>query len=858
MLVIGQQTPATSTSNLLGLSASSLAITGSGFGRTGIAFDPSGNLWVADSGNNRVLRFPASVLTPGTKFPAADLVIGQSTFTSATQGTSRVGSSLGLPNGVSIDSAGTLYIVDQFFRTLVYNAPLTTGQSPSAILGLDATTNSTPTQIEMGNPTAVLGLTSGPIVADTGNNRVLVYGAQSSWTVASNQISPPANAVIGQTSFTVNKPNQGNGDASASSFSAPVDLASANQELYVVDTNNNRVLVFNQSPTGVGAVATRVIGQLDFPYTGVNLVEGRGFSFPGGYPAGAVIDSSSSPAHLYVPDTLNHRILGFRDFKNLKNGQAADIVIGQPDFNRAVVNYPSGDATAPTASSLNLPTALTVDSAGNLFVTDTGNSRILRFPAPFASGQTAGESADLVLGQTGFTSYITDPTNVTLNSPVSLALTVDGADATKTNSGFLAVADASQNRVLLFPKPWSNGMAATIVLGQSNFNAGTASSANGRFNSPRGVATDPQDHLIVADTSNARVQLFDQAANLASGVKPLLTLGASFSSPVAVGVGPAGDFWVADIVANGLLHFPVATTLLQTTNAADASLQVIGPHSAFVDKFNNLLVTDSVNRVLYYVPQISPVNAATYNGARPLSAGTVVALFPTVTTNSVANGTATAPANQFPLPFTLSDTAITVGGLPAPLLFVSSGQDNIILPQSLATTGSADLLAIRPSTGQIMGGAEIGLAATSPGLFTIGALGSGPVLAVNVQDSTVNSSNHPVLRGQFVILYGTGVGPVPNPPADGTAASGQPASDLPQVLIAASTTGTGTGTTTPAFIAATVTYSGLAPGFAGLWQINVQIPLTAQSGNAVVIKLFEKDVPNLDQTSTLTTTLAVN
>jgi len=127
-----------------------------------------------------------------------------------------------------------------------------------------------------------------------------------------------------------------------------------------------------------------------------------------------------------------------------------------------------------------------------------------------------------------------------------------------------------------------------------------------------------------------------------------------------------------------------------------------------------------------------------------------------------------------------------------------------------------------------------------------------------VQDATINNAAHPVVRGQYVILYGTGVGPVPNPPADGAAASGQPASDFPEVLIAASTTGTTTGTPTPAFIPANVTYSGLAPGFAGLWQINVQIPINAQSGTAVVIRLFEKDIPNLDQTSTLTTTIAVN
>jgi uncharacterized protein (TIGR03437 family) len=281
-------------------------------------------------------------------------------------------------------------------------------------------------------------------------------------------------------------------------------------------------------------------------------------------------------------------------------------------------------------------------------------------------------------------------------------------------------------------------------------------------------------------------------------------------------------------------------------------LPVIQPHSGFVDQYNNLLATDGINRVLYFAPQISYQNAANYS-SRPLAAGTIAAIYPTVTTNSIAEGTATAPANQFPLPTTLSDTEVTVNGTPVPLYFVSPGQDNIILPQALPTTGSADLQALRASTGQVLGAAEIELASASPGLFTPGDLGSGQLLAVNVQDSTINSPAHPVVRGQYVILYGTGVGPVLNPPADGAAASGQQASDFPIVLITSSSTTAGAQP-----VQGIVNFSGLAPGFAGLWQINVQIPLNAQSGSAVVVKVFEKDIPNLDQGSSLTTTLAIN
>jgi uncharacterized protein (TIGR03437 family) len=350
------------------------------------------------------------------------------------------------------------------------------------------------------------------------------------------------------------------------------------------------------------------------------------------------------------------------------------------------------------------------------------------------------------------------------------------------------------------------------------------------------------------------VQIFDQVANLATGAPPLVSLTGVFSGPVSIAVGAGGDFWVADISNSKMFHFQSVPNLPLANNASDTSLLVLGPHSGFVDSFNHLVVSDGINRILYFVPQVNVTNSANYS-TRALTAGTAVSLFPTVTTNPVANGTATAPA-QFPIPATLADTQITVGGTPTPLLYVSPSQDNIILPQALATSGSADLQVIRPSTGQIVAAAEIELASASPGLFTQGSVGSGQVAAINVQDSTVNGYLHPAVRGQYVSLYGTGVGPVANAPADGTAASGQPASDFPVVLIASSNASS-TGGTLAQFLQATVTFSGLAPGFAGLWQINVQIPQQAQSGSAVVIKVYENDIPNLDQSSALTTTLAI-
>ena len=147
----------------------------------------------------------------------------------------------------------------------------------------------------------------------------------------------------------------------------------------------------------------------------------------------------------------------------VRPGTMADIVIGQADFMRSVVNYPNNDPTRPNSQSLNDPVGLVLDSQGNLFVADAGNGRVLRFPQPFNQSVTAFEAADLVLGQSSFTAQITDPTPRTMRLPYGLAVTSDGG---------LLVSDIGLNRVLLFDGPESgfvNGMTATKVFGQPDF-----------------------------------------------------------------------------------------------------------------------------------------------------------------------------------------------------------------------------------------------------------------------------------------------------------------------------------------------------------------------------------------------------
>jgi uncharacterized protein (TIGR03437 family) len=849
-MIIGQTSFSGNSANPGGVKATTLSLSAS---RTGLAFDGAGNLWVTDSGNNRVLRYPAAALTAGSNGPSADTAVPQADLVSSVSATSQTSlTALAVPTGVTFDPAGNMLVADQLSRVAVYLPGATFNSSARMLLGIAVQPKTPINNTGFANALAVYATGNNIFVSDAGNNRVLVYPPVATLTTTGSQVSPPATAVIGQVLFTTGTANGGNPEASSTTLSTPVDIAASPTELFVTDSLNNRVLVFPLIASGPSTTASRVIGQLDFPYVAPNLVEGKEFHLAGSTSSGsgsAILDYSATPPHLYVADTLNNRILGYNDFTHMQNGQAADIVIGQPDLFRVQINYPTNDPTMPNQQGLHGPTSLVVDSAGNLYVADAFNSRILRFPTPFSppSGSTVLESADLVLGQRDFVSAVTDPTPGTMSAPISLAFTQNGADA-KNATGMLFAVDALQNRVLAFSKPFSNGMNASLVLGQSSYYVTTGTATASGLSAPRAVALDPQDRVLVADAGNRRVQVFDQAGNLSLGAAASFSLTTGFAQPVAIGMASNGQFWVADNAqgVNHLLHFPSVPVLPTVNYASDATQQAVSPRSAFVDQYNNLLVTDGVNRVLYFAPQVAAVNAANYIPGRALAPGTIAAVFPSVSTNIIANGTQSATV--VPLPAVLADTQVLINGTAVPLFYVSQGQINLVLPIGLPSNGTANLQIVRQSTGQIYGAAEIALSSASPGLFTAGGTGTGQIAALNA-DNSLNSSSNPVIHGQVIQLFGTGQGFVANAPADGTPSTGLvPTSATPFVLL------------NNVFVPSTnVQYSGLAPEEVGVWQINVLIPTTTVPGNSVSLQVFMNSIPsgNPNSPASVATTIAV-
>ena len=197
--------------------------------------------------------------------------------------------------------------------------------------------------------------------------------------------------------------------------------------------------------------------------------------------------AGDAQGNLYVPDAFNNRVLKY--VSPFTTDGVADEVWGQTGFTGNLCNQ---GASAPTASTLCFTVTtfsaggVALDAAGNLWVADNRNNRVLRFPKDPGSGIIA-KTADLVLGQPNF---VSDDNGMDLSrmwGPSSLRFGPDGR---------LYVADTNNDRVLLFtPNPsFVTGMAASLFGSQ--------------FAAPYGMETD-SDGLWINDTSNSMLELWD-------------------------------------------------------------------------------------------------------------------------------------------------------------------------------------------------------------------------------------------------------------------------------------------------------------------------------------------------------------
>lgn len=313
--------------------------------------DAHGDLWVADSCNNRVLEF-VPPLYPGM---AASLVLGQPNFTSGAP----AGGAAGLddPTALAFGSGGALWVVDTGNnRVLDFVPPFRTGMAAALVLGQPNLTASAPgtSAAELRAPEgASVGPGGGSLwVADTGNNRVLEFAAPFS-TFES------ARLVIGQKSFTTSAPG-----TSPSGLAGPTSVAvAANGTVYVADAGNNRVFAY-PAPVASGESAIGVLGQTNL-YSGGPGLGPSALDGPGSIALGA-------NSTIWVADTQNNRVMRFG--LPIVDGEAAEYVAGQP----TLFTNSSGPVGA---GSLHGPAGVAYDPATTgVWIADTRDARMLDIP----------------------------------------------------------------------------------------------------------------------------------------------------------------------------------------------------------------------------------------------------------------------------------------------------------------------------------------------------------------------------------------------------------------------------------------------------------------------------------------------
>jgi trimeric autotransporter adhesin len=734
-----------------------------------LAFDGGGNLYIADNSGIR------KVDTSGIITTVVNAYAAQSS-----------GAQLGIPSGIALDSKATLYISD-YWNYRVWKADASgnltavagNGQYGSSGDGGPATSAELqwPEYISV-DPTGVLYLgdlhrirkvtpdgaistiaqLNGQSLVGTDLSENFYVGALADIGVAGSgqlfKLSPSGAITLVAGSGAQNYYGDG-GPATSAQLREPNGLALDQAgNLYLADSGNSRVRLV--TPNGI-------ISTIAGTTSGFSGDGGLAVNAQLGSPQGLVLDGSGN---LYIADGPNHRIRMITP-DGIINTVAGT---GQPGF--------SGDGGLATAAELNWPTGLAMDSAGYLYVADTLNYRVRKI-APDGTITTAAGT-----GQAGFSGDGGLAVGAQMESPSAVA--VDSA-------GNLFIVDSevwngvgfSNQRVRVVN---SSGIITTFAgNGIGGYSGDGGPAINAELCYPQGIAVDAAGNVYILDSGNDAVRKVSldgtiTTVNLNSSVYLNLSVHDYLKSAGMIAVDSAGSLYVSDYWENLVL-------------------KVTGPAAPY-------FVSSSV------------VNAATLDSASGvLAPGGIVSIFG----QSLADATVIASE---PLPPSLADTTVTIAGLTAPLFFVSPVQINAMVPFE-APLGTVPLEVTRRSTGAAT--LSLNLSAVSPGIFTLGN-GQGAIVTstgeIAAEGPTFSGAPaRPAHPGESVSIYMTGLGNVTNPPADGAPVpSGPPYSETilsPVVMIAG----------TPV----TPTFSGLAPLFAGLYQVNFQIPETTPAGVAVPV-----------------------
>lgn len=469
----------------------------------GVTVDASGNLFVADMGNSTIRRVSAGgVVTTLAGSP------GQPGSADATGAAARFSA----PQGVTVDAAGNVFVADTDNSTIraITAAGVVTTLAGTA--GQSGSTDASGAAARFFGPEALTIDAGGNLyVADTNN--------------ATIRVVTPA-GVVTTLAGTAGQVGSDDGTGAAARFDFPAGIRrDTSGTLYVADLNNGTVRKI--SPGGVVttlAGAARHFGSTDGSGTTAR------FQSPGGIAA-------DSAGNLYIADVDNNTI------RKVSPAGLVETLAGTAGQSGGI----DGPGALATFSS---PIAIAIDTSGNLYVADSGNSTVRKVTAGGAVSTFAGAA-----GQAGSTDGIGAAAR--FSSPSGIAT---------DSSGNVYVADAGNHNIR---KITSVGAVTTFAGSAGQAGSVDAVGPAARFNAPFGIAADPTGVLYVADAGNSTVRVITPAgvvstlAGAAGEVGSTDGIGATarFAHPLYVAVDPTGQVYVADTFNNSIRKISLGGTV---------------------------------------------------------------------------------------------------------------------------------------------------------------------------------------------------------------------------------------------------------------------------------------------------------
>jgi uncharacterized protein (TIGR03437 family) len=625
---------------------------------------------------------------------AAHLVIGQQNFTNGNYGASNM--LLGSPSGIAYAN-GVLWVVDSNRlgatpdnnRILRYSdvssypsltdLPDVPGSTcgvcrgtASLVLGQPDFNTFTSSLSASGlrNPTGIATDGTVLVVADTDNNRVLI------WLHLPTVNGQPADVVLGQQNFTSNAavlPSQ-------TSLRAPSGVWINNGKLFVADTYDDRVLIYNKIPTSNGAAADLVLGQTSFTafvQPDLTQISGVATAVNMQTPVSVTTDGT----RLFVADLAENRVMVWKSIPTT-NGTPCDYVIGQPDFVSAATN---------NSFTIN---STAVDADSN--------------PTDVTPVLCPSNGSDTVTG--------------TLLYPTRCAKTLSFPRFAYSDGTRLFIADGGNDRVMIFNSfPTANGAAADIILGQPDeFSDNTGDNPDGTnaFENPSAIAYDGTN-LYITDTYNRRVMVHtpgipnvplngvNNAASLAIYAVGTITFSGTITAnnTVTIKIGCTGGPPDCIVSTVSYVHTVVTadtlTTIIQDLvkkiNATDtnvtATYDSTDTEIVLTAKFPGIpggnvtySVTSSSGATILGSAAGTTLNIYLENPAQ-IAPGTLIQIIG----NNICDSTGSADFSQTYLPFTMNNCVVYMDGVKAALLYVSSTQINAEMPIEFSDRSSTSM-----------------------------------------------------------------------------------------------------------------------------------------------------------------------